>query len=160
VIDHWLTEDAPSPLKISHSRLNEVRGGDLASRGYQLLTASGEAGVDIFAKELGSQFIFFQGHPEYDALSLQREYLRDITRFIAGERQAYPAFPAGYFDSATERKLAAFQKRATAERRLPLSVELPGLTLRRDIAAGSAATAIFGNWLEYLSSGARAALPC
>ncbi len=160
VIDHWLIEDVPSPLKISHSRLNELRADDLTSRGYQLLTASGEAGVDIFARELGSQFIFFQGHPEYDALSLQREYLRDITRFIAGERQTYPAFPAGYFDSATERKLAAFRKRASAERRLPLSVELPSLTLRRDIAAGSAATAIFGNWLEYLSNGGRAASPC
>jgi homoserine O-succinyltransferase len=159
VADHWLTEGAPSPLKIAHSRLNALRESDLIARGYQLLTHSREAGVDIFAKELRSQFIFFQGHPEYDALSLQREYLRDITRYLAGERDTYPAFPAGYFDVETERKLASFQKRASAERRLPLSVELPHLTLRQDIAAGSAATAIFGNWLGYLSDHARAALP-
>ena len=50
VSDSWLTENVPSPLKISHSRLNELRGGDLAARGYQLLTVSPEAGVDIFAK--------------------------------------------------------------------------------------------------------------
>ena len=37
VSDSWLTKDAPSPLKISHSRLNELRAGDLAARGYQLL---------------------------------------------------------------------------------------------------------------------------
>jgi homoserine O-succinyltransferase len=159
VADHWLTEGTPSPLKIAHSRLNALRESDLVARGYQLLTDSREAGVDIFAKELRSQFIFFQGHPEYDALSLQREYLRDITRYLAGERDTYPAFPAGYFDVETERKLASFQKRASAERRLPLSVELPHLTLRQDIAAGSAATAIFGNWLDYLSDHARAALP-
>jgi len=118
-----------------------------------------EAGVDIFAKQLGSQFIFFQGHPEYDALSLQREYLRDITRFLAGERDNYPAFPTGYFDIETENKLASFRKRASVERRLPLSVELPSLTLRQDIAAGAAATAIFRNWLGYLSDGASAASP-
>jgi homoserine O-succinyltransferase len=149
--DHWLTKDLPSPLKIPHSRLNEVRADDLATRGYQLLTRSAEAGADIFAKQLRSQFIFFQGHPEYEALSLQREYLRDITRYLAGERDTYPATPAGYFDIWTEKKLAGFQQRARAERKLPLSVEMPGLTLRPDNATGVAAAAIFQNWLDYLT---------
>jgi len=156
-VDNWLTEDVPSPLKVAHSRLNELRASDLVARDYQLLTCSPEAGVDIFTKQLGSQFVFFQGHPEYDALSLQREYLRDITRFLAGQRDTYPAFPVGYFDADTETRLAGFEKRARVERRLPLSVELPRLALRRNIADGSAATAIFRNWLRYLSDGARAA---
>jgi homoserine O-succinyltransferase len=150
--DSWLTADVSSPLKISHSRLNELRESDLAAAGYQTLTRSREAGVDIFAKQLRSQFIFFQGHPEYEALSLQREYLRDITRYLAGERDFYPAHPVGYFDAATEKRLAHFQKRAIAERTLPLSVELPHLALRQDIAAGAAAAVIFRNWLGYLSS--------
>jgi homoserine O-succinyltransferase len=159
VTEDWLIQDAPSPLKISHSRLNELRASDLVARGYQLLTCSPEAGVDIFAKQLRSRFIFFQGHPEYDALSLQREYLRDISRFLAGERDTYPAVPVGYFDIATENRLARFEQRARAERKLPLSVALPHLTLRPDIAPGAAATAIFGNWLEFLSEGTRAASP-
>jgi homoserine O-succinyltransferase/O-acetyltransferase len=154
--DDWLVKDTPSRLKISHSRLNALRKSDLASRGYQVLTESPEAGVDIFTKQMRSHFIFFQGHPEYDALSLQREYLRDITRFIAGQRDTYPAFPQGYFDIETENKLVSFQKRASIERRLPLSVELPNLALRPDIAAGAAASVIFGNWLQYLSDDARA----
>ncbi|SHK86166.1 homoserine O-succinyltransferase [Bradyrhizobium lablabi] len=151
---HWLTKELPSPLKTPHSRLNEVRADDLTASGYQLLTQSAEAGVDIFAKQLRSQFIFFQGHPEYEALSLQREYLRDITRYLGGERDTYPAIPAGYFDIWTEKKLAGFQQRARAERKLPLSIELPGLTLRPDIATGTAAAAIFKNWLQYLTGGA------
>ena len=36
--DHWLTENVASPLKVSHSRLNELRDGDLTARGYQVLT--------------------------------------------------------------------------------------------------------------------------
>lgn len=157
--DSWLTKDLPSPLKIPHSRLNGLRADELTARGYQLLTQSSEAGVDIFAKQLRSQFVFFQGHPEYDALSLEREYLRDISRFLVGERDSYPAVPAGYFDAETEDRLASFQRRAAVERRPALSAELPDRTLRQDIAAGAAATAIFKNWLGYLAGGARAARP-
>jgi homoserine O-succinyltransferase/O-acetyltransferase len=159
VTDDWLMEGVASPLKISHSRLNELRESDLVTRDYQILTRSREAGVDIFAKQFDSHFIFFQGHPEYDALSLQREYLRDISRFLAGERDAYPAVPAGYFDTEAEEKLASFQRRARVERAPALSAQLPALTLRTDIAAGAAAAVIFRNWLGYLSSGAIARVP-
>jgi len=159
VADHWLTDGLPSPFRVSHSRLNELRADDLAQRGYQLLTLSPEAGVDMFARQLRSQFIFFQGHPEYEALSLEREYLRDIARFLGHERDSYPAIPAGYFDTDTEERLAAFERRARAERRSALNTELPDRTLRPDVAAGTAATVIFRNWLDYLSGGARAALP-
>jgi homoserine O-succinyltransferase/O-acetyltransferase len=159
IVDHWLTRDITSPLKVSHSRLNELRAENLAARGYQLLTQSRDAGVDIFARQLGSQFIFFQGHPEYDALSLEREYLRDISRYLAGERDIYPAFPAGYFDTETEEKLLSFERRASVERRTALSAELPDRTLRHDVATGAAATAIFENWLGYLSGNAPAARP-
>ncbi len=153
VADHWLMKGIASPLKISHSRLNALRNDDLTACGYQLLTESPEAGVDIFAKRLRSHFVFFQGHPEYDALSLQREYLRDITRFLARQRDSFPAFPSGYFTADTEHKLAGYETRASAERTLPLSVELPKLTLRPNLATGAAASAIFKNWLEYLSEG-------
>ena len=157
--DDWLTKDTPSSLRIAHSRLNELRKSDLVARDYRLLTHSAKAGVDIFAKQLRSQFIFFQGHPEYDALSLQREYLRDVTRFLAGERDTYPTIPADYFDAATESNLVDFQKQASVERKPDLSANLPDITLRSDIAAGAAATMIFRNWLNYLSEGVQPASP-
>jgi len=155
VTDNWLTRDINSPLKVAHSRVNALRNSDLAAGGYQVLTESSQAGVDIFAKRLPSQFIFFQGHPEYEALSLQREYLRDITRFLSRQRDVFPAFPAGYFETETENKLAHYRKRACAERQIPLSIELPHLTLRSDLAVGVAAAVLFRNWLEYLSDGVK-----
>ena len=159
VSNHWLTEGISSPLRVSHSRLNELRERDLSDHDYQLLTVSPEAGVDIFAKTLRSHFIFFQGHPEYDPLSLEREYLRDIARYLAGERDNYPTIPVSYFDAETETRLAGFERRAGVERRPGLTAELPARTLRPDIAAGSAAVAVFRNWLGYLSGGSEAALP-
>jgi homoserine O-succinyltransferase len=152
----WLTEDVAAPLKISHSRFNELRESDLVACGYRVLTRSVGAGVDIFVKPLQSQFIFFQGHPEYDALSIQREYMRDIARFLSGERDVYPSIPSSYFDAATEEVLTRFETRARNQRNPMLAAELPGLILRADIAAGTAAAAIFRNWLRHLAEGASA----
>jgi len=152
----WLTGDLPPSIRVSHSRLNEVREEDLLARGYRILTHSADAGVDIFTRDLDSRFIFFQGHPEYDALSLQREYMRDIARYLAGERETYPAIPASYFDATTEDILVNFERRARSERKAELAAELPGLTLRPSVPAGGAATAMFRSWLEFLGEEARA----
>lgn len=158
VTNDTLTREAQVPLKVSHSRLNEVTESDLAQAGYQVLTRSERAGVDIFTRQYASRFVFFQGHPEYNALSLQREYLRDIGRYLAREREVYPALPVSYFDAATQEKLVRFEKRARHQRHPALTNELPALTLRTDIAAGSAAAALFRNWLQYLGADADASL--
>jgi homoserine O-succinyltransferase/O-acetyltransferase len=157
--DDPLIRDLPSSIRIAHSRINGLSKSDLDARGYRLLTHSAEAGVDIFAKHLHSQFVFFQGHPEYDPLSLEREYLRDISRYLAGERDHYPAFPVGYFDSETEERLMDFERRARIERRPALSSELPDRTVRADSATGATATVIFRNWLNYLSDGTQPVAP-
>jgi homoserine O-succinyltransferase len=153
--DDWLTRDLPATLKVSHSRYNELRENELTARGYEILTRSDLAGVDTFARQLESRFIFFQGHPEYDASSLQREYMRDLARFLSGERDSYPNIPAGYFDAATLAQLERFEQRAHADRNPMLAAELPGLTLRSDLAAGTAATTMFRNWLGFLREEAR-----
>jgi homoserine O-succinyltransferase len=159
VAGDWLMSDLPSSIKVSHSRLNEIREDDLTAHGYSILTRSNEAGVDIFARDFDSRFIFFQGHPEYDALSLQREYMRDVARYLAGERQDYPAFPASYFDAATEEILDQFAARARLVQRPELAAELPGLTLRAGVPAGGAATTMLRNWLDFLDEDTRALPP-
>jgi homoserine O-succinyltransferase len=150
VTDHDLLRELPRSIKVSHSRLNEIRETDLVAQGFSILTYSDQAGVDIFARDYDSRFIFFQGHPEYDALSLQREYMRDIARFLAGERDDYPAIPASYFDPETEAVLVDFEQRARRKRNPELAAELPGLTLRPNVPAGGAATTIFQNWIDFL----------
>jgi homoserine O-succinyltransferase len=153
--DDWLTRGLPATLKVAHSRYNELRESELIARGYEILTRSDVAGVDIFATQLESRFIFFQGHPEYDASSLQREYMRDLARYLSGERDNYPDIPTGYFDAATVEQLERFEQRARADRDPMLAAELPGLTLRSDVAAGTAANTIFRNWLGFLREDAR-----
>ncbi|MGA7803405.1 homoserine O-succinyltransferase MetA [Bradyrhizobium sp.] len=154
--DDWLTRDLPARIKVPHSRFNALSADQLAARGYRVLTSSDEAGVDIFARRHNSHFIFLQGHPEYDASSLQREYMRDLARFLSGERDLYPAIPAGYFDAATEQHLMDFERRARIDRDPMLAAELPGLMLRPDVPAGSTATILLRNWLGFLGEEARA----
>lgn len=153
VSDDWLTARMRTPLQVSHSRLNAIDEDALVARGYQMLTRSDEIGADIFTRAMPSRFVFFQGHPEYDALSLQREYMRDIARFLASQRDDYPNIPASYFDAETEQVLRSFEARAKASRDPTLAAELPGLTLRPDLATDTTAKLLFRNWVGFLVEG-------
>ncbi len=123
-----------------HSRLNDLDPAALSARDYRVLSASPKVGADIFVKRLGSLFVFLQGHPEYDSESLLREYRRDVTRFLRGERPDFPAFPENYFDASLEGRLSSFAERvADGRSRQPhgeltscLMVSIrPGLGARR-----------------------------
>ena len=60
-----------------HSRHTEVRREDiLKQEDLMILAESKEAGVFLVINKTGSQ-IFVMGHPEYDRLTLHKEYIRD-----------------------------------------------------------------------------------
>jgi homoserine O-succinyltransferase len=120
-----LTADAPSRLHVPHSRWNDVPEDALLECGYRVLIRSAEAGVDMFVKQRKSLFVFVQGHPEYEADTLLREYRRDIRRFLTHERETYPSIPVGYFNQATVRALKAFENRARADRTEEMLSGLP-----------------------------------
>src|SRR3989442_1837784 len=111
-----------------HSRWNDIPEEALTACGYRVLTRSTEAGVDAFVKQRQSLFVFFQGHPEYEATTLLLEYRRDLKRFLRGERETYPPMPRGYFYEKTVRAFTAVPPQALSERREePLAEFPPGL---------------------------------
>lgn len=63
-----------------HSRYTEVRASDISRcEGLRLLATSKQAGV--FAVEsVDSRHVFIVGHPEYDAMTLRNEYVRDVNK--------------------------------------------------------------------------------
>lgn len=101
-----LTRGLGGSVRTPHSRYNALPLEALTAHGYQVLTHSPAAGVDLFIRQDEGLLVFLQGHPEYDADSLLREYRRDVGRFLRGER-SFPPRPCGYFDPATERALDA-----------------------------------------------------
>jgi homoserine O-succinyltransferase len=151
---HWLMQDVPRRLRIPHSRWNEVREGALASSGYSVLTKSADAGVDMFVKQQKkSLFVFFQGHPEYDAHSLLGEYRRDVGRFLRRETERYPTVPKGYFDDRAMELLSAFENCALSDRRKELFASFPSDRVGTNLKNTwhGAAKRIYRNWIEYLS---------
>ena len=152
VSDHPLTAAAPSRLQMPQSRWNEIPEEALLACGYRVLTRSADAGVDAFVKQRKSLFVFFQGHPEYEATTLLLEYRRDIGRFLRRERDTYPPMPHGYFDEETVEVLTALRERALLDRREELLAEFPTA-----MAAGkvtntwrSTAESLYRNWLQYI----------
>jgi len=146
--DHPLTAGLDR-VPVPHSRWNELREDELRSCGYDVLTRAPQAGVDMFARQGRSLFVFLQGHPEYDALGLFGEYRRDFGRFLRGERDACPNLPLGYFDAAATERLAALRARALVDRREELLAELPVVALEQSLRARwrQAAERLYANWL-------------
>jgi homoserine O-succinyltransferase/O-acetyltransferase len=153
VNDHPLTTGAPRRWRMPHSRWNELPEDALRSSGYCVLTRSEAAGVDAFVKQRKSLFVFFQGHPEYGAVTLLREYRRDIQRFLRGESETYPPTPQGYFDSETLAALSALRERVLAHHEQDIMQDFPDALATRSVANTWSldAARIYRNWLSYMA---------
>ena len=153
VADHPLTAAAPSRLQMPHSRWNDVPEDALLACGYRVLTRS-DAGIDAFVKQRNSLFVFFQGHPEYDAVTLLLEYRRDIGRFLRGERDTYPPMPHGYFDDGLVEALTSLRARALSDRREELLAEFPMAVAADKVTNNWRASAegLYRNWLRYINA--------
>jgi homoserine O-succinyltransferase len=152
--DHPMTRHFPEPLWVPHSRYNDLPEPALLSAGYKILTRSATAGVDAFARQDGSFFLYFQGHPEYDADTLFREYRRDAMRFLSGERDTYPDLPQNYFDDVATALAETFAERAVADRRGELAADFPSQALETGLRNSwrPAALGVYEKWVEFLSA--------
>lgn len=153
-MDHVLTAGAPSRFRLPHSRWNGLAEQDLRDCGYRILTQAPEAGVDSFVKQEKSLFVFFQGHPEYEANTLLLEYRRDIGRYFRREAAAYPSIPRGYFDADTELALAELGQEARLFPREELIREVSAVLEKApvDNSWQSTASCVYRNWISYLSA--------
>ena len=149
-------------LRMPHSRWNEVPAGALSETGYTVITESLDAGVDLFVKKKHrSLFVHFQGHPEYDSLTLLREYRRDTRRFLRGECDSYPAQPAGYFDAAVSALLDDFRAHAIRNRREEIMGVFPDRLVARTVQNtwSQSGISVYRNWLHSVVSRPAASIP-
>jgi homoserine O-succinyltransferase len=152
VTDHPLVEFGPARWLVPHSRHNELPEEALIERGYSILARSDKAGADTFIKEGNSLFVFLQGHPEYDAGALLREYRRDVMRFLRNEVVCYPDLPYEYFAEDSEEALDTFRQRAVRERDIGLMAKFPPAAVRATLTGPwrEAAIGLYANWLTHL----------
>ena len=147
--DHPLVSDINTRFDAPHSHVYDLSPEQFREAGAIVLAESEEAGVHLAVSPDGLRLIYFQGHPEYDATSLMKEYKREVGRAAAGTRD-YPPFPASYFDADTSVLLETYRSELMAA--VAAGRELPDFP-EADVAAAVDNTwadtgkAIFNNWL-------------
>ena len=152
---HPLTSDTGEQIRFPHSRWNEVRADALTACGYSVLTQSSDGGVDSFVKnKKRSLFVHFQGHPEYGAETLLKEYRRDIKRFLRKERETYPSAPKGYFGEASTKLVNDFREVAVSNRKEEIMSSFPDAALAGTLQKTwhSSAMTVYRNWMHYVIS--------
>jgi homoserine O-succinyltransferase len=141
---HPLLREVNTRFDAPHSRHNDISRGQFESAGLTVLAESARGGVHMATSPDQFRLIYFQGHPEYDATSLWKEYKREALRFAAGERDR-PPLPENYLNVEA----------ATLARDLIDAAGDPGRIAEIEAAVeplldntwGDTAKAIFNNWL-------------
>lgn len=147
---HPLVNDVNSLFDVPHSRFNEISRAQFDAAGLQVLVESEQAGVHLAVSEDRFRILFFQGHPEYDTVSLLKEYKREVLHFAQGQRHDYPPFPENYFGLQEQAILQEHGERILAcrDRGRPIP-ELPELlvTKRLHNTWHDTGEAVVGNWI-------------
>jgi homoserine O-succinyltransferase/O-acetyltransferase len=154
VTKHKIVAGAPSSWSVPHSRYNDLPSDELTACGYQVLSSSAATGADLFIKMGNSLKVFVQGHPEYEAETLLREYRRDVGRYLTSDITSYPEMPSGYFRGDAIAALTEFQQEALVNRSAKLLDKFP---LKRAEAGinytwRDTAVRIYANWLTYIAN--------
>lgn len=146
---HPLVKDINTRFDAPHSRWNDVSRQQFESAGLHVLVESEEVGVHLATSEDGLRFVFVQGHPEYDTISLLKEYKRDLGLWLAGKGQK-PPFPDNYFGPKEQAIIKEYLYRleASAENgrerpEFPEALLIPGL----DNTWHDSAEGLIGNWM-------------
>ncbi len=147
---HPLVAGVNTRFDIPHSRYNNICRQQFETAGLKVLVESQQAGVHLAVSEDLFRIVFFQGHPEYDIISLLKEYKREVTHFINGEREDYPPLPENYFtrqsaailEEHKQHVLQALQN-ATDAPEMPEAL----VTLQLDNTWHDSAEAVLNNWI-------------
>ncbi|MEX2561821.1 MAG: homoserine O-succinyltransferase [Nitriliruptoraceae bacterium] len=147
---HPLLHGTNTRFDVPHSRWNEITSAQVASAGLRVLIESHEGDFHMGTSADGIRLVYLQGHPEYDATSLLKEYKREVGRFLDGELSDIPPQPANYLSAESARVAREYLDAAIAAREhgepIPAFPE-EVLAATLDNTWTDTGKAIFNNWL-------------
>jgi homoserine O-succinyltransferase len=147
---HPLVVEINTRFDVPHSRFNEIFQNDMEKFGLRVLATSTDAGVHLATSEDGFRIVFFQGHPEYDDVSLLKEYKREVLRFYRSEIADYPPYPEHYFNDEVITIFADYAQKVVAAKlnHQPFPDFPEALVCKYlDVTWRDTAKAVFNNWL-------------
>ena len=149
-LDHPLVTGVNTRFDVPHSRFNQIDQEQFDAAGLHVLVNSKEAGVHLAVSEDQFRLVFFQGHPEYDRISLLKEYKREVLRYCNDEIDSYPPFPDNYFSLQSQAILDEHKSRIIAARQAGRALpEFPEQLVNKNIhnTWHDTAEAIINNWI-------------
>lgn len=148
--EHPLLREINSRFDVVHSRYNAVTAEQLEAAGVPILVDSELGGVHMAVSPDYFRIVYFQGHPEYDANSLLKEYKREVLRYISGDRPDFPPTPENYFSTEVMHILDKYGRsimRALRENQPVPEFPEEAISPLLDNTWGDTGKAIFNNWL-------------
>ncbi len=148
-----LVAGLPEAVLVPQSRFNEISAHQFQAAGLDVLIADHTVGVHLVASK-DNRLVFMQGHPEYDDVSLLKEYKREVRLFFEGARPEYPLLPQGFLKAEGgmllekyKQALAVALNGENTERTL---LEFPEATVRPFLENNwqKSARTVFDNWVR------------
>lgn len=147
---HPLVNGVNTRFDVPHSRYNQIDHSQFEEAGLHILAESKDADVHLAVSEDQFRLVFFQGHPEYDIISLLKEYKREVKRFINNEHDDYPPFPENYFTLQAQASLNEYKSqiiKAKAENKEIPEFPEKLISEKLDNTWHDTAEAILNNWI-------------
>ncbi|MFO7603130.1 MAG: homoserine O-succinyltransferase [Gammaproteobacteria bacterium] len=147
---HPLVNGVNTRFDVPHSRFNQIDRRQFEAAGLHVLAESQDAGVHLAVSEDLFRLVFFQGHPEYDSISLLKEYKREIRRFFHADIDAYPPFPEHYFSIKLQAILGEYREQVERAREQETGLPAMPETLicaELDNTWHDTAEAVINNWI-------------
>ncbi len=146
---HPLVNDINTRFDVPHSRWNAVTHEQFDKAGLRVLV-EGEQGVHLATSADGLRVVFFQGHPEYDTVSLLKEFKREVRLYADGKRGDFPPFPENYFSEFAKAVIKEYRLAAESNKKQGnTGPEFPEQLIagKLDNTWRDSAVEVVGNWM-------------
>ena len=143
---HPLVKGVNTRFDIPHSRFNGISEVQFKKAGAKVLATS-SVGVHLAVSQDQFRLVFFQGHPEYDSISLLKEFKREVSIYLEGGRPDYPPFPTNYLSPQNCAILDEYRSRL--ENNSATIADFPEALIMKTIdnTWHDSASAVINNWI-------------
>ena len=143
---HPLVKGVNTRFDIPHSRFNGISEAQFKKAGAKVLATS-SVGVHLAVSQDQFRLVFFQGHPEYDSISLLKEFKREVSIYLEGGRSDYPPFPTNYLSPQNCAILDEYRSRL--ENNSATIADFPEALIMKTIdnTWHDSASAVINNWI-------------
>jgi len=93
------------------------------------------------------RIVFFQGHPEYDTISLLKEYKRDVALYFEDKKLSYPPIPSNYLSIQSQAILNEYRAKLDSGKSSIKDFPESLISAALDNTWHDSANAIINNWI-------------